>query len=405
MPSQRLFVWLLGFVVGLSPFAIDMYLPSMPSITQDLHTSPAHVQMTLSVYLAFFSIPQLFFGPLSDAIGRRKTIFAGLGLYLLGAILCGLAPNITTLLVARAVQATGSAAMVVTVPALVKDRFNNADYTATMGFIMMVMALAPLVAPIAGGFLLQWSGWRGIFFTLFILGVLCLLAFYRFIPETLAPAARVKIRPKALWQNYRTLLFDRHCLALSLCASFIFAGLMTFITGSSFVYINYYGVSEQWFGFVFGVNVLAMMALTFVNNRLVYRYDNAVLLKASVVAVSLASAGLLILATLPKPPLIWVMVCCALFIGNLGMLTANVMSLLMRRFAYIAGATAAFTGAMRFAIASLGGVFISLWHTGGSQPMLVVMALFGGLCLVSFLLAGKAPVPVAKGDSGPSHAG
>lgn len=141
VPSRSQFVLLLGFVVGLSPFAIDMYLPAMPAMRESLATTPAAIQLTLSVYLAFFSLPQLVFGPLSDSIGRRKTAAFGLVCYCAGALACALAPAIDWLLAARAL---GSAAMVVTVPALVKDRFSDADYASTMGFIMMVMALAPL---------------------------------------------------------------------------------------------------------------------------------------------------------------------------------------------------------------------------------------------------------------------
>lgn len=392
MASRKWFVFVLGFVVGLSPFAIDMYLPSMPAITESLSTTPAAVQLTLSVYLIFFSIPQLFFGPLSDAIGRRTTIFIGLAFYLSGAAISALAPSIGVLLMARAIQATGSAAMVVTVPALVKDRFSDADYTSTMGIIMVIMAVAPLIAPVTGGVILHFADWRGIFMTLLGLGLVCLFAFHRLIPETLPHSSRRKLNFKALWTNYRHLLTDRHCVWLSLCASFLFAGLMTFITGSAFVYINYYHVDEQWYGVLFGVNVLTMMGLTFLNNRLVYRYANQRLLGWSVLGVSVASMGLLGIGLMERPPLFAVIVCCACFIGNMGMLTANVMAILMRRFAHISGATAAFTGTLRFGVASLGGVFISLWHTGTARPMLMVMALFGALCVMSFFIAGQGPV-------------
>lgn len=389
MPRHRSFIILLGLLVGLAPLAIDMYLPSLPSIARDLATSPSAVQMTVSVYLFFYAVPQLFFGPLSDALGRRPVILFGLALYIGGSLLCALAPGIEILLAARALQATGSAAVSVTIPALVRDRFSGPDFTATMGFIMMVMSLAPMFAPLMGGLVYTFGGWRGIFAVMVVVAVLATLLFQFLIAETLPRRQPFNLRQSLA--DYRLLLTDRQCLFLSFSASLTFAGLMTFITASPFVYIDYYGISPQLYGLLFGINIVGTLTLTWVSNRMVYHVSSFSLLKASVTVIVAASVLLLILSFSNQPPLYVIVLASALFIANLGILTSNVMGILMARFSKISGATSAVVGSLRFGIAALAGAAVSVWHTGDSTALTTVMAVCGFLVAITFALAGPAP--------------
>lgn len=391
LPHPRVFIALLGLLIGLSPLAIDMYLPSMPSIATDLQAAPGSVQMTVSVFLFFFAVPQLFFGPLSDILGRRQTIFVGLALFTAGSVLCMVATNIEWLLTARAIQATGSAAISVTVPALVRDRFSGADYTSIMGFIMMVMAIAPMLAPLVGGLIFTVGGWRGIFFTLVLVALLATLLFKILIPETLALHKRHALHYGKLLSNYKVLFTDRHALFLTLCASLVFSGLMTFITASPFVYIEVYDISPQLYGVLFGINAVGTLSLTYVSNRLVYRVGNETLVKASVSLVVFASIFLAALSLMTRPPLLAIIVGCALFIANMGIMTSNVMAIVMSRFSHMAGATSAVIGSVRFGTAALAGAVVSLWHTGTSTPLTAVMASCGFLLLLMYLLAGRNP--------------
>lgn len=388
MPRHYSFIALLGLLVGLAPLAIDMYLPSLPSIARDLATSPSAVQMTVSVYLFFYAVPQLFFGPLSDALGRRPIILFGLALYIGGSLLCALAPNVELLLVARALQATGSAAVSVTVPALVRDRFSGPDFTSTMGFIMMVMSLAPLFAPLMGGVVYTLGGWRSIFGVMVAVALLATLLFQLQIGETLAQ--RQPFNFSRSLANYRLLVSDRQCLFLSLSASLTFAGLMAFITASPFVYIDHYGVSPQLYGVLFGINIIGTMSFTWVSNRLVYRFSSYTLLKASVALVVIASVILLFLSMAKQPPLYAIALACALFIANLGILTSNVMGILMMRFSKISGATSAVVGSLRFGVAALAGAAVSMWHSDDSTALTAIMAGCGFLVAVCFLMAGPA---------------
>ncbi|MGI1679800.1 MAG: Bcr/CflA family efflux MFS transporter [Cellvibrionaceae bacterium] len=390
------FILLLGFLVGLSPFAIDMYLSSFLAIEADLLASQHAVESSVGVYLIFFAIPQLFFGPLSDAYGRRFAIFCGLGCYILGALLCATAQSIEVFLLARALQGTGSAAISVTVPTIVKDRFSGAVYTRTVGFIMMVMSIAPLIAPMAGTVVFYFGGWRSIFYVLVVLSVICALLFNLIISESSHVASRTPLNLKNLFKNYSTLFSDRYCLGLAMSVGFMLSGLMAFITGSPFLFMDDYGISQFSYSILFGVNVAAMMIFTYVNNRLIHSVSNENLLRAAVIAVVVASVyllGLGIWESMGNPvSLMAIIIGCVLYIANLGMITANIQVILISRFSYISGATSAVVGTIRFGIGSLGGFAYSYLSVAYGLSLSAVMALCGFCVLLSYLFAGK-PVP------------
>ncbi|MGQ9425924.1 Bcr/CflA family multidrug efflux MFS transporter [Gilvimarinus sp. F26214L] len=398
--STRLLILLLGALIGLSPLAIDMYLPSMPSIARELSASPEAVQWTVSIYLIFFALPQLFFGPLSDAMGRRFAIFCGLAFFLGGSILSAVAPNIEVLLVARALQGTGSAAISVTVPALVKDRFSGAEYTRTVGFIMMVMSVAPLVAPIVGGLIFSLGGWRSIFLVLVAITLLLSVLFARAVTESLPGNKRNEMRFGPLLSNYRILFTDRHALGLGICVGFMVAGMMAYIAGSPFVFIEVYGVPPEYYGFLFGLNVFGMMLLTYSNNRLIHFFTNHTLLRASVVLVALATLYLFAITRMEAPPLWMVVLGSVLYVANLGMLSANIQVLLLNRFSHIAGATSAMLGSLRFGVGAFGGIGVSLFHEHSSAPLTGVMAACGLAVVLSYIFAGQPPVDQSPGNGG-----
>ncbi|REG86463.1 Bcr/CflA family multidrug efflux MFS transporter [Marinomonas pollencensis] len=377
-------ILVLGLLSGLTPLAIDAYLPSIPSIAKDLNTDIGLVQMTLSMYLIVFAVLQLFFGPISDAIGRRKVVLSGLSLFFLGSIICALAQNYNMLISGRAIQAIGGAAVAVSIPALVKDKMSANQFAKAMSMVMLTMSLAPLAAPIIGGAILVFLNWHYIFVFLAIVSSLGAILFMRTIPETLHKDKRKRLSLINALSNYYTLLKKPAVIGYIGAGSLHFAGMMCFITGSSYVYIELYDIKASQFGFVFALNVLGMVTATFINSRLVEKVGVDRLTKYAVCVLLAASAGLFILSFFDHPPLISIIACCIFFMGTMGILGGGFMAGAMRNAGNHNGSVAALAGSFRFSAGALSGVAVSLFHTGTAAPMLLIMALCGTLAFITY---------------------
>ena len=376
----------LGLLSGLTPFAIDMYLPSLPAIAQDLDSTIEMAQLTVTLYLAIFALAQLFMGPLSDMLGRRATIGGGLILFGLGALGCALAGQMETLLGARMVQAAGGAAIAVTVPALVRDLFERDHYARVIGLVMMIMSLAPLLAPSIGGVIVTYVSWHWVFITLLGITLVASALFFWLIPETLPPERRHPPDLGRVLGNYYGLL--RHWLGMGylLTGAFSFGGMMTFIVGSPYVYMVLYQVPTAWFGVLFGANVAVAMLATLINTRLVMRLGAERLLRLGLRVQVVAALILLALAFVGLPPLWAILLGVVLYLGMTGLVLGNAMASYMVYFVRLAGTASAFSGAARFGFGAAVGTLVSLAHDGTPRPLLLGMALSGLMAGVSYWL-------------------
>jgi DHA1 family bicyclomycin/chloramphenicol resistance-like MFS transporter len=367
----------LGLLSGLTPFAIDMYLPSLPAIAGDLDASIELAQLSVTVYVGVFALAQLALGPASDVLGRRSTIGGGLALFCLGALLCAMADQIGHLLWGRAVQGLGGAAVAVTVPALVRDLFERDQYARAMSMVMLTTALAPLLAPTIGGGIVTYLTWPWVFVALLALGVAASALFFRLIPETLAPAHRHPPELGRVMRNYLHLVNHRVGLGYLLTGAFSFGGMMTYIVTSPFVYIELHDVAVSWFGVFFGANVALAMVVTTLNARLVVRLGAERLLRIGL-GVQVISALLLFgLGVWGVPPLWAIVVATLMYLGMAGVVLGNSMAGYMAYFAKMAGTASAFSGAARFGLGAVMGSLVSLAHTGTAAPMLLGMAACG----------------------------
>ncbi|MBK1644820.1 Bcr/CflA family drug resistance efflux transporter [Thiocapsa imhoffii] len=399
----------LGLLSGLTPFAIDLYLPSLPAIARDLDSTIEIAQLSVTLYLGVFALAQLVLGPASDVLGRRATIGSGLLLFALGALICALAPTMEVLLAGRAVQGLGGAAIAVTVPALVRDLFERDRYAQTMSLVMLTTAMAPLVAPSVGGLILVWVGWHGIFMALLILALLAGGLFLILVPETLGIEQRHAPELGRVLRNYRTILRDRSGLGYLLAGAFSFGGMMSYIVASAFVYIDLHGVEEVWFGVYFGANVAVAMLVTMQNARLVLRFGAERLLRMGLGVQMIAALLLLGLGLWGVPPLWAIIGATLLYLSMAGVVLGNAMAGFMASFARMAGTASAFSGASRFGLGAVMGSLISLFHTGTAAPLLFGMAFCGLAAGLSYwLLCCSAPNPLgvrsgrAQDDPAPS---
>ncbi|HEX5514638.1 MAG TPA: Bcr/CflA family efflux MFS transporter, partial [Gammaproteobacteria bacterium] len=242
-------VLLLAALTALGPLATDMYLPALPAIARGLNAGADQVQLTLSLYMAGFAISQLLCGPLSDHYGRKPILLAGFSIFAAASVLCALAPNIETLLLGRFLQSFGGAVGPVLGRAAVRDIYQPLEAGRILSYMATAMALAPALAPIGGGLLLLFYGWDSIFLVLAAWGVMVIALLALALPEPLPATRRQPIRPGVILSNFRMLLGERRFIGYSLSNACAFAGLFAFLSGSSFVLIEFLGIPPTSYGF------------------------------------------------------------------------------------------------------------------------------------------------------------
>ncbi|TNH29924.1 multidrug effflux MFS transporter [Micromonospora orduensis] len=369
-------VLVLGSLIAIGPLTIDMYLPALPAITAGLETTETAVQLTLTGTLLGLSLGQLLIGSLSDVVGRRPPLLAGLAAHVLASVLCVFAPNIATLGVLRVVQGLGVAAAAVVATAVIRDLFSGDSFARVFSRLMLVMSLAPILAPTLGSALLRWTEWRGVFAALAVLGaVLVVIAALR-LPETLPVARRRHGGMAGTLRDYRTLLNDRAFVGLVLVAGLAMAALFGYISGSSFVLQTQYGLDEQQFGVAFGAGAVGLIAGTQLNVRLLHRYTSQQILVSTLIAGTAAGLLLILLAVTGVGGLAALLATLWLVLATIGLALPNGPALAMSRHSQAAGTAAALLGAVQCGIGALSAPLAGLFGTG-AVPMAVVIA--GGM--------------------------
>lgn len=373
-PLTFFLILILGSISALTPLAIDMYLPAMPNIAIDLMTSPGSVQQTLAAYTAGFAIGQLIHGPISDSYGRRPVLISGVFFFLMGTIACALADSIESLTYIRAIQGFCGAATAVIIQALVRDMFDKEEFARTMSFITLVMTVAPLAAPLIGGYLAVWFGWRSIFWFLASFTLLVMIVVSIYIPETLSTDNRPPLRIQSTLRNYARILRTRESLGLMLASGFSFAGMFTFLTAGSFVYINYFGVSPENFGYFFGLNVIWLIFMTSFNGKFVRKIGSVRMLQIGL-TIQLIAGACLIIGQIFDFGLWGTVIPVVFFVGTISIVGSNSMACILANYPELAGTASSLAGTMRFGIGTIVGGIVSLFHAPSAWPMTGAMAI------------------------------
>lgn len=375
---------LLAALVAFAPLSIDTYLPSLPTIASDLGASASSVQLTIGAFLAGLCVGMLFHGPCSDRFGRRPVLVWGMVLYLGATVGCLLADNIEALIGWRFLQALGGAAASVLARTIVRDVFSIGQAARTLSLMHLVTMLATLVAPLAGGLLMQLHSWRSIFAALFAFAAVCLLASLRYIPETHPAERRVGSLGTAL-AGYWQIACNAQALAYILCMGLSFGGMFAFITASPYVYIEYFQISPQGYGWLFGLNIFGVIIVTLINARLVTRFGPLAMLGAGAVIVSVAVLGLSVVASTEAPGLIGIVLPVVLFVSVTGLMGANCVASLLKLFPNNAGAAAGLAVSSQFALGAAFSAWVGILADGSPRPMCWVIAAAGAgsvLCYV-----------------------
>lgn len=369
-----LLVIILGILSMLPPLAIDMYLPSFLDIARDLQVSQEKVQTTLAIFTFGFAFGQLFWGPIADSFGRKPVILIGLCGSAAAAYFLTAVTQIDHFYWGRLVQGLCGAAPAVVLGALVRDLFDRNHFARVMSMIMIVSMLAPLLAPIVGGYLAKWFHWHSIFYALLAMGALaCLLVLWK-VPETLAQEKRQPLNFSKVLKNFAELISHKATLGYVLVGGLSFAGMFCFLTSGSLVYIGIYGVSPEHFGYFFIMNIAVMMTMTLINGRLVTKIGSEMMLRIGLGLQFVAAIWLAIVAFFQLG--LWPMaVGVAVFVGMISTIGSNAAAAILDRYPQMAGTANAVAGTARFGIGSIVGAGLSHIPLTSERPMLCAMAL------------------------------
>lgn len=373
----------LGALSSFGPLSMDMYLPATPVIASDLRASQPLVQLTLSACLAGLAVGQLVAGPLSDSLGRRRPLLAGLAAFVLMSVACALAPDIGVLIAFRFLQGMAGAAGVVLSLAMVRDLYEGPDVARILGLLTLVFGLAPVLAPVIGGQLLRVTSWRGVFGVLAGIG-LVLLAVSWLLPETMPPGRRSPPGPGRLRADSLTLLRDRTFTGYALAVGLGTAALITYISTLPFIVEDTYGQSAQRFSLIFAVNALGLVAMAQLGARLVRRRPPAQLLYAGLGVQALAGGVLIAAALAGRPPLPAVLAPLFVFVAAFGMMRPNGTALALAGHAAIAGTASAYLGAVQF---MLGAVLAPLAGVAGRGSVTAAAVVIGVLCVAALAVS------------------
>lgn len=368
---------ILGALCAFGPLAIDFYLPSFPTLAQQFATDVEHIQLSLAAYFVGIAIGQLFHGPLADRFGRRVPLLVGVALFAVGSLACAIAPSLEWLIAARFVQALGGCAGMVITRAVVRDLCDPLVSAKVFSQLVLVMGLAPILAPLGGGLLLNTLGWPWIFHSLAIFATLCLLAVLRWLPET-RPQELPPAPLSGAFGQYRALLGNASFMGYSLAGGVAMAGMFAYIAGSPFVFIELYGVPAEHYGWLFGSNAAGFVIMAQINARLVRAGGPAVWLRR-VVLVYLSSGLCLLALAWWRPEQLWpLLVPLFVCVASLGCLLPNATACAMAGQGRHAGSASGLLGSMQFTVAASASALVAFLHDGSAVPMALVIALCGG---------------------------
>ena len=373
---------ILGALSAFGPLAIDFYLPSFPAIAAAFSTDIEHVQVSLAVYFIGLAIGQLLYGPLADRFGRRKPLLVGITLFTLGSLACAMAPSLEWLIAARFIQALGGCAGMVISRAVVRDLCDPIASAKVFSQLMLVMGLAPILAPILGGAMLATLGWQSIFFCLCTFSVLSGLAVARWLPETLAADAKPAPLSGAIG-NYLHLFKDLPFMGYALTGGLSIAGMFAYIAGSPFVFIDLYDIPPEHYGWVFGINAGGFILVAQLNSWLLAKRNPSYWVRRVVLFYLACGAALLAVAS-SAPAALWPIL-LPLFgcISCLGILLPNSTASAMAGQGSHAGSASALLGSLQFGIAASAAAMVGVLHDGTAMPMATVICgcgLLAALC-------------------------
>ncbi|MES2186051.1 MAG: multidrug effflux MFS transporter [Pseudomonadota bacterium] len=374
----------LGLLSAIGPFAIDMYLPALPSIGQSLAASTVAVQMSLMAFFISLGVGQIVYGPVSDMVGRKPPLYFGLLLFAVGSVGCALAPDIHTLIILRFIQGLGACAGMVVPRAVVRDLHTGHDAARLMSLLMLVFSVSPILAPLAGSLVIEAFGWRGVFWAVTVAALLGLGLLATSLPETRPPEQRVNSSLAGALAAYRQLLGDRHFLGLVFIGAFGISSFFAYLAHSSFVLIDHYGLTPRQYSIAFSVNAASFIGVSQFTGRLGARFGLKRLVSIATTGYT-ATLVLLLALDLAGFDQLWLMIVLLLVAyGFLGLVVPTAAVLALDEHGEIAGTASALMGTLQFVTGAVVIAVSGLFVDGTARPMVAAIA---ACAVVAFITA------------------
>ncbi|MGF2878788.1 multidrug effflux MFS transporter [Acinetobacter johnsonii] len=370
--TSWIFMAILGALMAFTSLSTDIYLPAMPQMEQDLQ---GNVELTITGFLAGFAIAQLVWGPISDRIGRKIPLYIGLVIFVMGSIGCVYSQNIEQIVFWRVIQAVGACTAPMLARAMIRDLYVRTQAAQMLSTLTIVMAIAPIVGPLLGGQILKLSTWHDIFWLLAAIGSLMFISLF-FLPETHTEDRRQKSSVRVVFQHYRRLIGNWQFMRYTLCVTFFYVAAYTFIVGSPFVYITYYGVDPQHYGWLFAINIVGIMVLSFINRTLVSRFSLDTLLRCT---TAFAATSLIILCTFfyfGVGNIHSVIIMILFFFSMNGVVAANSTAAALDGVPEIAGAASALIGSLQYGSGIISSLLLAWLETDTPVTMISIMTIF-----------------------------
>jgi len=354
-----------------------MYLPGFPEMADDLETEIELLSLSLTAYFIGITIGQIIYGPLLDRYGRKKPLLIGFSIYVIAALGCAISDNISTFIAMRFLLALGGCAGMVATRAIIRDSFKTSEVARAFSALILVMGVAPILAPMLGGLILQNFGWSFIFFFLAAYALLILVFAGFFLKETHSGDSNVSLLPKQVLIQYNKVLKNRGFFIYGIAGSVAMAAMFTYISGSPFVVRKVLQFDEIYFGWIFGANALGYISASQINRRLLKSYATQHIAQRVSIVFGILSIGLILQVIMNLPSMYLFIVNLFLFLSCLGFINPNMQALALAPFTKNAGVASALVGGLRMLSGVVASLLISLLHDGTALPMGLLMGVSG----------------------------